>query len=130
MLHATYAKNKMRAFKASRFYRIVSTSAALVLLVSLICLLYSFIAHGIFSTDYIITANLVVGAFVTATGLAVLIRPIHRRDDKLIDSTTYIERTQDAREGKRKWGNEILLTGIAAVFITLVLEVVLWALDF
>jgi len=116
----------MKKLRANKFLRTISTALTLVLIVSLGCLLYSFIAHGIFSTEHITTANIVAGALVVAGGLTVLIRPTSRRDDKLLDSTTYVERTQDERERKRKSAYEMLLTGIAVTFFALVLDVVLW----
>jgi len=112
--------------KTKRFFRTISTAATLVLIVAAVALVYSLIAHGRVNMNYMITANLVVGALIIAAGLIILIRPIRKGDDALMDSTTYIERTQDAREQKRKWGYEMLFTGLAAVLVTLVLEVVLW----
>jgi len=112
--------------KAKKILKIVTTAATIVLIVAVIALVYSLIVHSRVNMNYLITANLIVGALIIATGIFTLIRPTGRKGDALIDSSTYVERTQDARERKKKLGNELLFTGLAAVFVTLVLEVVLW----
>ncbi|MCL2169125.1 MAG: hypothetical protein FWB74_03770 [Defluviitaleaceae bacterium] len=97
--------------------KVLLTSLTIALITSFIALIYALISQGSLIAAYAFTANFVVGVVVILAGLVVLLMPLSWVKDKLLDHSTFGERTNDARERKRKRSHEILYIGMCVIIL-------------
>jgi len=109
-----------------RLLKTLGVATVLVVVVSIIATIYSFVDLGYFFIDYLVTANFAVGGLVIAVGLLNYMLPTRLGQSKLIDHTTYAERKLEAREAKRKKSYEFLYVGIAVIAIAGTAEMLHW----
>ena len=97
--------------------KVLRTSLVIALITSLIALIYAAISEGSIIAHYAFTANFTVGSVVILAGFAVLLMPLNWIKDKLLDHSTFGERTNDARERKRKRSHELLYIGMTIIIL-------------
>ena len=87
---------------------------------------YSLVVIGHVRLQYIINANLLVGAMVVSASLAVLFLPARIKGEGPIDHTNYAELVMKARDKKRARAYEILYVGLGVFAIAGIVEVLMW----
>ena len=117
-----------RALK--RLGRILCLSLLLVAAIAVFCIIYGLIADGYITVANIFTVNYAVGVLIIGGSIVVHFLPSRQTErlkrDKLIDITAYKEAKMEERGRKRWKGSDVLYIGIAALFITAVLELLVW----
>ena len=108
--------------------KIVSTSAQLVALISVLSVAYGFVISGFFDLGYAYTANFWAGAVIITAGLSMLFVPtfLLMKKDKLIDHTTYGQRFMKEREKKLARARELICIGMCNITITAVVQLILF----
>ena len=109
----------------SRAIKVLTTSAAFVLVVAAVSVVYAFFAHGRFLPLYIFHANLVIGAFLIFTGIVLFALPVRLKKSKLLDHSTIGERRMEAREKKRGTAYNLIYVGICNIIITAIAQYLL-----
>ena len=87
---------------------------------------YSLVVFGRVWLQYIVNANILVGALVISAALAVLFVPARVKGEGPIDHTNYAELVMKARDKKRARAYEILYVGLGVFAIASVVEVLMW----
>ena len=106
-----------------RAKKIVSTSAAIFVIMAAVGVIYSFGTHRVFVLRHIFDAGFLGGAFLIVIGIYHLIKPIFHGKDKLVDHTTYSERTWDIKEINKSDSADFILIGISTILIAGILQV-------
>jgi hypothetical protein len=111
-----------------KFIKLITTSLVCVCIIGLCGITYGLFAVRSFTLLYAYNANFVIGAILIASGVFLLFMPtkISFKKDKLVDHSTYIERTSDAREARQGNAYELIFLGIANIIIAGTIQVVLW----
>lgn len=117
-------KDKFKEILA-RALKSLSTSAALVVTVAVISVIYAFFAHGRFWPAYIFTANLFVGAFLIMSGVVVFALPTYIRKSLLLDHTTHASMHLEAKAKKRERAYMLIYLGMGNVIITIIAQYLL-----
>jgi len=118
-------KKDRRKERIAGILRILRTSAAFVLVVAAVSVIYAFITHGRFWPAYIFTANLVVGAFIIGAGIVVFALPVRLRKTPLLDVSTHADMHLEAKAKKRERAYMLIYTGICNVVITVIAQYLL-----
>ena len=110
------------------FIRLISTASVCVLLIAICGIVFGFLAGEGFTLTHAYNANFLIGAIVVASGIVVLFLPGKQsfKRSKLVDHSTYIERTRDERDVKQKKGYDLLFLGILIIIIAGIIQVVHW----
>jgi uncharacterized protein YjeT (DUF2065 family) len=119
-----YSKDKW-GDRAAAAFKILRTSAAFVLVVAVVSVIYAFFTHGRFWPTYIFTANIAIAAFLILTGIVVFAFPVRLKKSRLLDHSTVVEMRMDAREKKRKTAYMLIYTGICNIVITAIVQYLL-----
>ena len=99
------------------------------MLISAVCgAIFGIVSKGGLALLYVFNANFLIGSVVTATGVYMLLFPnrISFRRNKLIDHSTFFEKSSENRAERRKKAVEILYTGILMIFFTGTIQLMLW----
>ena len=91
-------------------------------------IVFGFITAGRFTLIYAFNANFLFGPVVTAAGILMLLFPDHAvfKRDKLLDHTTFVERTKETRESRRARAFQLLLTGVLIIIFAGSIQMALW----
>ena len=115
---------------AKVLWKTVFLAVQLIAVITVISIIYGFIADGHFTLFYVFTWNFVAAAVVIAAGLVIWFMPARLaarfKKSKLIDHTTYKDEIMEERRVKQVKGLEIICIGIAATLITALVELVIW----
>lgn len=88
--------------------------------------IYTLIVHGTIILDSIFDAGVIVGALMVVVGLLKYFPPgigqLLIRSDRLLDRSTFIERTSEERQHKISQGYEYICIGILTALITGLLQ--------
>ena len=117
-------KSKFKKILAEAL-KILRTSAALVVAVAVVSVIYAFFAHGRFWPIYVFDANLIVGAFVIGAGIITFAMPVTLKKSKLIDYTTHAPLHMEARVKKRARAYNFIYLGISNIVITVLAQYIL-----
>ena len=104
--------------------RILTTSAAVFVIMAIVGVIYSFGTHGAFVLRHVFDAGILGGAFLILLGIFYSVKPVFHGNDKLVDHTTYAERTWDIKEVNKADSTEYILTGISTILIAGILQMV------
>ncbi|MCL1995175.1 MAG: hypothetical protein FWG63_03125 [Defluviitaleaceae bacterium] len=116
--------------KIKYILKIFSTSAVLICIVTFVSVVYTFFGYEQFFLNNILNnvfnANFVVGAFIIAIGITLLILPARLGSRRLIDHTTYVSKIIESREAKGKKSRELIYIGMTNIMIVAVVQYLLW----
>ncbi|MDR2183812.1 MAG: hypothetical protein LBE55_06520 [Clostridiales bacterium] len=119
MDRSTYKRDKRKEIMAE-FLKILRTSAALVLVVAAVSVIYAFFTLGRFWPVHVFTANLVVGAFIIGAGIVLFALPVRLKKDRLLDVSTHADMQLQAKARKRARAYMLIYTGICNIIITVI----------
>ena len=109
---------------AKRAKKIITTAAAIFVIMAVVGVIYSFGTHGVFVLRHIFDAGFLGGAFLIILGIYHLVKPIFHGKDKLVDHTTISERTWEIKEVNKADSTDFLLMGISLILIAGILQIV------
>ena len=111
----------------TKYAKLLPVSFLCIAVVTVLSLLYEVIAHRNVSMRYVYDANFFVGVVLIATGLVYMMVPssMLRKDDKMFDHSTFVERSFKARHDRQQRAMKILVFGIFNILITGVLQIIL-----
>ena len=109
------------------YVKLVPVSFLCIAVVAVASLTYEIIAHRNISMRYVYDANFFVGVVLIATGLVYMMIPssMLRKDDKMFDHSTFVERSFKARHERQQRAMKILVVGILNIVIAGVVQIVL-----
>ena len=112
----------------SQLLKLISTSLTCVLLIAAGGIIFGFLSGDGLTFLYAYNANFVIGALVVASGIVVLFLPgkLSFKRNKLVDHSTYVERTRDEREVRQKKGYELIYLGIFIIVIAGIIQIAHW----
>ena len=110
------------------FIKLFTASLTCIFIIAIGGVIYGLAIGEGLTLAYAYHANFVIGAILMAAGIVLLFLPISlsHKKDKLTDHTTYVERTQDAREEKQKKAYDLIYLGILNVINAGTIQVVFW----
>jgi len=89
--------------------------------------IYGLIAYRLFTFQYFFIANFSVAAVLITGGIILHFIPSFTfMKSKLLDHSTYVERSFDSRDNRQKKARLILWWGIYNILITGLIEVFIW----
>ena len=111
-----------------RFFRkIISTAFFIAALMAGVGSLYSWLVYGELILRHLFDAGIGAGAFLVLVGGWQYVRPVlHGRGDKLVDKSTYRERTAHVWRGNRLHGYELMLYGLATAVIAALMQALIY----
>jgi len=110
-----------------KYWKLLMVSLCFVGIVALGGLIFGFVTQQSFVLRYAFTANFFIGAVVILSGVVAMFVPssLVTKGGKLLDRTTYIERSFDARQQRQQKAREVLWVGIFNMLITGIVELML-----
>jgi len=115
--------------------RCLQMSAVLVGAMAIVSALHSLWAFGYVNVDNVLRAGLLVGAMMIGFGMLKLLAKsflgterMILKSDKLMDRSTFIERTTQDREYQRLLGLEYIIIGIGTTVIAAIFELIVFVL--
>ena len=105
--------------------RILRTSAAFVLVVAVVSVVYASFTRDRFWPAYIFNANLIIGAFLIMAGIVVFALPVYLKKNPLLDHTTHAPMHLEAKMKKRERAYMLIYVGICNVVITVIAQYIL-----
>ena len=111
----------------TKYVKLVRVSVLCISVVAALSLIYEVIAHREIFMRYIYDANFFVGVVLIATGIVYMMVPssMLRKDDKMFDHSTFVERSFKARQNRQQKAMNILVVGILNILITGVIQIIL-----
>ena len=110
-------------------------SAVLVGAMAIVSALHSLWAFGYVNVDNVLRAGLLIGAIMIGFGMLKLLAKSFMgtermilKSDKLMDRSTFIERTTEDREYQRILGLEYIIIGIGTSAIAAIFEFIVFVL--
>jgi len=115
--------------------RCLQMSAVLVGAMAIVSALHSLWAFGYVNVDNVLRAGLLIGAIMIGFGMLKLLAKSFMgtermilKSDKLMDRSTFIERTTEDREYQRILGLEYIIIGIGTSAIAAIFEFIVFVL--
>jgi len=110
-----------------KFLRLTLVSLCFIVVVALLSLVYGFIAHGVFTLRYIFDANFLAASILIVIGIALMFFPtiLTMLNDKLLDRSTYVEKSHDKRENRQQKARMILWIGLFCMILTGLIQLLL-----
>ena len=124
MPHLREMKIRLKILRA--FWRIVSTSLLVALFMAGVGAMYSWLVHGEMVLRFLFEAGILAGAFLLVVGCWHYVRPVLHNKDKLVDRSTYRERTAHIWRGNRLHGYELMLYGFATALIAALAQMLVY----
>ena len=111
----------------TKYLKLVPVSFLCITVVAVFSLVYEIIAHRNLSMRYIYDANFFVGVVLIATGLVYMMIPssMLKKDDKMFDHSTFVERSFRARHERQQRAMKMLMVGMINIVITGVIQIIL-----
>lgn len=109
----------------AKYTKLIPVSFLCIAVVALLSLLYELIAHRSVSMRYIYDANFFVGVVLIATGFVYMMVPssMLKKDDKMFDHSTFVERSFRARHERQQRAMKILVVGLMNIVIVGVIQI-------
>ncbi|MCL2874319.1 MAG: hypothetical protein FWE29_05230 [Defluviitaleaceae bacterium] len=111
-----------------KFIKLFTASLTCILIIAVCGVIYGFVIGDGLTFSYAYSANFIIGAILMAAGIVLLFLPIgiSFKSNKLVDHSTYVERTKDARESKQEKAYELLYLGFLNVINAGTIQIVHW----
>ena len=111
----------------AKYVKLVPVSFLCITVIAVLSLLYELIAHRSISMRYVYDANFFVGVVLIATGLVYMMVPssMLKKDDKMFDHSTFVERSFKAKYDRQQRAMKILVVGILNIVISGIVQIIL-----
>ena len=98
-----------------------------IIVIAAFSIVYGFIAHGSFTLRYIFNANFLAGIILVAAGIVLMFIPtiFSLWKEKLLDHSTYVEKSYDSREYRQQKARMILWLGLFNLILTGLIQLLL-----
>ena len=102
-------------------------SAFFIVIVAIASIIYGLIAHRLFTLRYVFNANFIVAAVVILSGIVVMFIPsaLVVKGSRLLDRSTFVERSFNTREIRQHRARGILWVGIFNTLLTGLIQLLL-----
>ena len=111
-----------------RAKKIASTSTAIFAIMAVVGVIYSFGMHGFFVLRHIFDAGFLGGAFLIVLGIYHMVKPVFHGKDKLVDHTTYSERSWEIKQVNKADSADFIMMGISTIMIAGILQIIVYLL--
>jgi len=110
-----------------KFLKLLPVSLGLIIIIAAFSIVYGFIAHGSFTMRYVFNANFLVGIILIAVGIVIMFIPtiFSLWKEKLLDHSTYVEKSYDSREYRQQKARMILWLGLFNIVLTGLIQLLL-----
>ncbi|MDR2569240.1 MAG: hypothetical protein LBD23_02940 [Oscillospiraceae bacterium] len=108
-------KNNLKSY-----IKLIPVSLGFIIVIATLSIVYGFVAHRLFTLRYIFDANFLSAAILIVIGtiLMFLQSSLKIKDRKLLDHSTFVERSFDSREEKQQKARLVLWLGIYCMIMT------------
>jgi len=109
------------------FLKLIPISLCSIVVIAIFSIIYGLIAHGGFTLRYVFNGNFLAAAIIIVFGIVIMLFPtiLTMLRDKLVDSSTYVEKSYDKREDRQGKARIVLWLGIYNMLLTGLIQLLL-----
>jgi len=109
------------------FLKLIPVSLCSIVIIAIFSIIFGFIAQGGFTLRYVFNANFLTAVIIIVFGIVIMLFPtiLTMLKDKLVDSSTYIEKSYDKREDRQGKARIVLWLGIYNMVFTGLIQLLL-----
>jgi len=111
-----------------KYIKLIPVSFISIAVIAVLSIGYGFIAHGVFTLRYVFPVNFFIGMILIPSGILMMFIPSvysSKKSQKLLDSSTFVERSFDDREKRQKKARMILWLGLFNMIFTGLIQLLL-----
>ncbi|MCL2874232.1 MAG: hypothetical protein FWE29_04790 [Defluviitaleaceae bacterium] len=110
-----------------KYLKLFLVSLIFIGIVTVLSFIYGLIAHGFFTLRYIFDSNFSIGVAAIVSGVFYMFFPssMLSRGDKLMDHSTFAERSFKARQRRQNIAMDMILVGISIIITAGLVQILL-----